>query len=88
MEDNGFRPLVHDLLKTLSTLAVIETLLFLFNSDPLLDKIFVRLTLYNIIGLFFFYFVVDKLIGMGSSCPNACPEETGLGGCKCGAKRR
>lgn len=70
LADNGFKPIVHDLTKTLSTLFVIEVFLYLFNSDPLMDKIFLRLTLYNIIGLFFFYFVVDKVIGMGETC---CP---------------
>jgi hypothetical protein len=68
LKDNGFKPLVHDLIKTMSTLVIIEALLYMFNSDPLLDKIFVRMMVYNIIGLFFFYFIVDKLIGMGDSC--------------------
>lgn len=66
--DKGFQPLIHDVIKTLSTLFIIETLLYTFNSDPLLDKIFVRMTIYNLIGLFFFYLVVNKIIGVGDVC--------------------
>ena len=68
LQENNFQPLIHDVIKTLSTLFVIEMLLYTFNSDPLMDKIFVRMTVYNLIGLLFFYFVVNKIIGTGDVC--------------------
>jgi len=66
----NFKPLIHDVLKTLSILLVVEMMMFYFNKDPLLDKIFVRMTIYNLIGVSVYHLFIDKIIGTGPTCCN------------------
>jgi type IV secretory pathway TrbL component len=66
--DNDFKPLIHDVVKTSTILLVTEILLFFFNKDPILDKIFVRMTLYTLAGTIVFHTIGDKIIGSGPTC--------------------
>lgn len=66
---NYYEPLVHDILKTLTILAVIEVVTHIRTGDKLLDKAFIRQTLYNLAGVVVFYLLVDPVIGSaGSPC--------------------
>lgn len=67
----AYQPLVADVLKTLTILLVVELMLWSVNKDPLMDKVFVRLTLYNLLGIIMYHMVVDKVIGVGKGCE--CP---------------
>ena len=66
--NSDFGPLINDLIKGLTTLLVVEVLLYYFNKDPLMDKVFVRMTMYNMIGLSVYYMVTNKLVGSGPTC--------------------
>ena len=67
-DNHDFQPLIHDILKTLTILLVVETMLYLFNRDPLLDKIFVSMLLYILTGTIIYHLFTDKLIGGGPTC--------------------
>ena len=69
-EDNPYTPLIHDLLKNITILIVIEILQFFIIKDPLLDKLFIQLIAFTLLGNLLFYLVVDKVIGAGPTC---CP---------------
>lgn len=69
-ENNPYTPLIHDLLKNLTILMVIELLQFLFIRDPLLDKLFIQLVSFTLLGNIVYYLFVDKIIGAGKQC---CP---------------
>lgn len=70
----AYKPLVADFLKTITILLVVELMLWGFNKDPLMDKLFVRLTLYNLIGIVVYYMFVDKIIGVGKGCECPLPK--------------
>lgn len=62
-----FQPLLHDLFKTGTIMLVTEIMLYLFSSDPIMDKIFVRLLAFTLLGTVVFYFVTNQIIGVGGS---------------------
>lgn len=57
--------LIHDLVKNATILAVIELLQKIFINDPLLDKIFINMFIYTLVGNLVYYLVVDKIVGSG-----------------------
>lgn len=62
----NYVPLIHDLLKNSVILIVIEILQFIFVQDPLLDKIFLIMTAFTLVGNLVYYLLVDRyLIGAG-----------------------
>lgn len=61
----NYVPLIHDLIKNISIIFIIEILQYIFIQDPLLDKVFLRI-LFTIIGNLVYYLIVDRyLIGAG-----------------------
>jgi Ca2+-dependent lipid-binding protein len=68
LEKNDFEPLINDVLQSLSILLIIEVMSYFFSNDKLLDKAFVRLTMYNIVGIMVYHLFINKLIGSGPTC--------------------
>lgn len=66
---DSYRPLVHDILKSVTILTVIEVIQFLRKGEPLWDKVFVRQALYNLTGIIVFYLLIDPIVGSsGEPC--------------------
>lgn len=62
----NYVPLLHDLLKNTTILLVIEVLQYVFVKDPLLDKIFLSMLAFTLVGNLVFYLFVDRyIVGAG-----------------------
>ena len=67
-DTHDFHPLINDIIKTLTVLLVTEIMGYFFNHEDLLDKVFIRILVYSLIGHVVFYLVIDKLVGSGPTC--------------------
>ena len=62
----NYVPLVHDLIKNTVILLVIEVLQKLTTNDPLLDKIFLTMLGFTIVGNLVYYLIIDRyIVGAG-----------------------
>lgn len=68
--NNPYTPVIHNVLKKITVLLVVEFMKYFIQFDPLFDTVFLRVTLFSIVGYIIYFFGVDKLIGAGKLC---CP---------------
>lgn len=58
----NYVPLIHDILKNTTILLVIEVLQFFLLKDPILDKVFLTMLGFTLVGNIFYYLIVDRLV--------------------------
>lgn len=72
-------PLIHDLIKNTTILLVIEILQAIVIGDPLLDKVFLIMLAFTLVGNLIYYLIVDSyIIGAGpvlSGTPSSDKQE-------------
>ena len=71
-------PLIHDLIKNAAILLVVEVLQKITVNDPVLDKVFLTMLSFTLIGNLVYYLIVDPLlIGAGPilSGPPSAPVD-------------
>lgn len=75
----NYVPLIHDLVKNSTILLVIEALQFYLIGDKFLDKIFLTMLAFTLVGNLVYYLVVDRyILGAGpilSGAPSASDKQ-------------
>lgn len=75
----NYVPLIHDLVKNTTILLVIEALQFYLIGDKFLDKVFLTMLAFTLVGNFVYYLVVDRyILGAGpvlSGAPSAASDK-------------
>jgi hypothetical protein len=76
LQVQNYDALIHDLIKNTTILLVIEVLQRVLIGDQFLDKVFLTMLGFTIVGNFVYYLVVDKfLVGAGPVLSGAYEEE-------------
>ena len=69
--------LIHDLIKNTAILLVVEVLQYIFIGDKMLDKVFLTMLGFTIVGNLVYYLVVDKfIVGAGPILSGAEDEKS------------